>query len=207
MLIGGRTVVVVIVEAGLADRHDRGRCAGTQFVEGGRNVGRRSFGLVRMDADRGKQSVPLGGAERALAVVYVAPDRDDRFHAGSTRTVDRCGAIVVILLIVHVCVRVDHVFRISVEREDSAALGGERNVPVKSFRSVAAAAFNLAKPLVGDASNFDVDQMREDMAACIEGRGGDVAIRQRATAIGARYASLTTPQAARSFSKCSPASM
>jgi malonyl-CoA decarboxylase len=61
---------------------------------------------------------------------------------------------------------------------------------VKSFRSVAAAAFNLAKPLVGDASNLDTDALREEMAACIEGRGGDVEIRARATQIGTRYAAL-----------------
>jgi malonyl-CoA decarboxylase len=71
------------------------------------------------------------------------------------------------------------------------ALGGELTVPVKSFRSVAAAALNLAKPLVGDAAVLDVEQLREEMAACIENRGGDVATRQRATAIGTRYASLT----------------
>jgi malonyl-CoA decarboxylase len=61
---------------------------------------------------------------------------------------------------------------------------------VKSFRSVAAAAFNLAKPLVGDGSSLDVEQLREEMAACIDGSGGDVATRQRATQIGSRYAAL-----------------
>jgi malonyl-CoA decarboxylase len=62
---------------------------------------------------------------------------------------------------------------------------------VKSFRAVAAAAFNLAKPLVGDTATLDTEQLREEMAACIEGRGGDVATRQRATAIGTRYALLS----------------
>ena len=61
---------------------------------------------------------------------------------------------------------------------------------MKSFRSVAAAAFNLAKPLIGDAGDLDVEQLREEMAACIESRGGDVATRQRATLIGSRYAGL-----------------
>jgi malonyl-CoA decarboxylase len=74
--------------------------------------------------------------------------------------------------------------------KDSAALGGELTVPVKSFRSVAAAAFNLAKPLIADAGDLDVEQLREEMAACIEARGGDVATRQRATLIGQRYAGL-----------------
>jgi malonyl-CoA decarboxylase len=68
--------------------------------------------------------------------------------------------------------------------------GGEHHVPVKSFRSVAAAAFNLAKPLVGDTTSLDTEQLREEMAACIEGRDGDVATRARATQIGTRYASL-----------------
>jgi malonyl-CoA decarboxylase len=68
--------------------------------------------------------------------------------------------------------------------------GGERYVPVKSFRSVAAAAFNLAKPLVGDTTGLDTEQLRDEMAACIEGRGGDVATRARANQIGNRYASL-----------------
>jgi malonyl-CoA decarboxylase len=97
------------------------------------------------------------------------------------------------LLVVHVCVRVDHCVVRLVEREDSAALGGELTGPVKSFRSVAAAALNLTKPLVGDAAGLDVEQLRDEMAACIENRGGDVATRQRATAIGTRYASLTAP--------------
>jgi malonyl-CoA decarboxylase len=70
------------------------------------------------------------------------------------------------------------------------APGGELIVPVKSFRSVAAAALNFAKPLAGDAGNLDVGELREEMAACIEARGGDVATRQRATLIGSRYAGL-----------------
>lgn len=74
--------------------------------------------------------------------------------------------------------------------KDSVALGGEHDVPVKSFRSVAAAAFHLAKPLVGDGTSLDVDQLRDEMAACIDGSGGDVATRQRATQIGSRYAAL-----------------
>jgi malonyl-CoA decarboxylase len=61
---------------------------------------------------------------------------------------------------------------------------------VKSFRSVAAAAFNLAKPLVGDGSHLDVDQLREEMAAVIEGRGGDIVTRKRTLEISKRYAGL-----------------
>ena len=70
------------------------------------------------------------------------------------------------------------------------ALDGELNGSVKSFRSVAAAAFNFAKPLIGDPGELDVEELREEMVACIEARGGDVATRQRATLIGARYAGL-----------------
>ncbi len=64
---------------------------------------------------------------------------------------------------------------------------------MKSFRSVAAAAFHLGKPLIGDAAHLDAEQLREEMAACIEGRGGDVATRNRITQIGARYAALPAP--------------
>jgi malonyl-CoA decarboxylase len=67
---------------------------------------------------------------------------------------------------------------------------GELQRPVKSFRSVAAAAFNLAKPLVGDGSHLDVDQLREEMAAVIEGRGGDIVTRKRTLEISKRYAGL-----------------
>jgi len=70
---------------------------------------------------------------------------------------------------------------------------------VKSFRSVAAAALHLAKPLIGDASDLDVEQLREEMAACIEGRGGEVATGARATRIGARYATLLPPGRQRFF--------
>ena len=70
---------------------------------------------------------------------------------------------------------------------------------VKSFRSVAAAAFHLARPLIGDAADLDVEQLREEMAACIEGRGGEVATRARATRIGERYASLVPAARQRFF--------
>ena len=70
---------------------------------------------------------------------------------------------------------------------------------MKSFRSVAAAAFNLAKPLIGDTSDLDVEQLRDEMALCIEGRGGDVATGARASRIGARYATLNAPDRRRFF--------
>ena len=61
---------------------------------------------------------------------------------------------------------------------------------MKSFRSVAAAALHLAKPLAGAAAALEMDQLREDMTACVDGRGGDVATRNRAKAIGARYSAM-----------------
>ncbi|HEY5349521.1 MAG TPA: malonyl-CoA decarboxylase [Candidatus Lustribacter sp.] len=70
---------------------------------------------------------------------------------------------------------------------------------MKSFRSVAAAAFHLAKPPPGAGADFDIEPLREEMAACIEGRGGDVATRNRMTQIGARYAALTAPGRQRFF--------
>jgi malonyl-CoA decarboxylase len=66
---------------------------------------------------------------------------------------------------------------------------------VKSFRAVAAAALNLAKPLIGDAALPDLDRLHEEMAACIASPPGDVGTRARATDLGARYDAL--PSAAR----------
>jgi malonyl-CoA decarboxylase len=60
---------------------------------------------------------------------------------------------------------------------------------VKSFRSIAEA-FHL---LAGETTHLDVDQLREEMAACIEGHGGDVATRARITQIAKRYEALTGP--------------
>jgi malonyl-CoA decarboxylase len=70
---------------------------------------------------------------------------------------------------------------------------------VKAFRDIAAAAFHLARPLVGDGSNLDTEQLREEMAACIEGKGGDIATRNRTMQIGARYATLAAPARQRFF--------
>jgi malonyl-CoA decarboxylase len=69
---------------------------------------------------------------------------------------------------------------------------------VKSFRSIAEA-FHLGKPLAGEATHLDVEQLREEMAACIEARGGDVGTRARATAVGTRYASLAPAARQRFF--------
>jgi malonyl-CoA decarboxylase len=69
---------------------------------------------------------------------------------------------------------------------------------VKSFRSIAEA-FHLGKALAGEATHLDVEQLREEMAACIEARGGDVATRTRATLIGTRYASLAPAARPRFF--------
>jgi malonyl-CoA decarboxylase len=70
---------------------------------------------------------------------------------------------------------------------------------VKSFREIAAAAFHLARPLAGDGGHLDADQLREEMAACIEGKGGDVATRNRTMQIGARYATLSAAARHRFF--------
>ncbi len=69
---------------------------------------------------------------------------------------------------------------------------------VKSFRSIAEA-FHLGKALAGEATHLDVEQLREEMAACIEAQGGDVATRARATTVGARYASLAPAARQRFF--------
>ena len=85
------------------------------------------------------------------------------------------------------------------KREIPRARAANSDWAVKSFRSVAAAALNFAKPLIGDTSDLDVEQLREEMAACIEGRGGDVATGARATRIGARYATLAATDRQRFF--------
>jgi malonyl-CoA decarboxylase len=85
------------------------------------------------------------------------------------------------------------------KRENPRGRAANAEWAVKSFRSVAAAALNFAKPLIGDTSDLDVEQLREEMAACIEGRGGDVATGVRATRIGARYATLAAADRQRFF--------
>lgn len=70
---------------------------------------------------------------------------------------------------------------------------------MKSFRDIAAAAFHLTKPLGGDGTHLDVEQLRGEMAACIEGRGGDIATRNRTMEIGARYAALAATAHQRFF--------
>ncbi len=70
---------------------------------------------------------------------------------------------------------------------------------MKSFRAVASAALNLAKPLAGDAGLPDFDRLREEMAACIASPAGDVTARTRATEIGARYAVLPATARLRFF--------
>ncbi len=64
---------------------------------------------------------------------------------------------------------------------------------MKSFKAVAAAALQLARPLAGDAAAPDVERLREEMAACIAGPEGDVATRARTRDLGARYAALAGP--------------
>jgi malonyl-CoA decarboxylase len=85
------------------------------------------------------------------------------------------------------------------KREIPGGRAANTDWAVKSFRSVAAAALNFAKPLIGDTSDLDVEQLREEMAACIEGRGGDVATGARALRIGARYAALSPADRQRFF--------
>ncbi|HEV8020490.1 MAG TPA: malonyl-CoA decarboxylase [Candidatus Lustribacter sp.] len=69
---------------------------------------------------------------------------------------------------------------------------------MKSFRSIAEA-FHLGKPAAGEATHLDVEQMREEMAACIEGHGGDVATRARITQIAKRYETLAGPARTKFF--------
>src|ERR1017187_9672735 len=90
-----------------------------------------------------------------------------------------------------------HTFR--PKREIPRPQAANSDWAVKSFRSVAAAAFNLAKPLIGDASDLDVEQLREEMAACIDGRGGEFATGTRAGRIGTRYATLQPADRKRFF--------
>ena len=61
---------------------------------------------------------------------------------------------------------------------------------MKSLRDVAASAFARLRPGTADISAHDLDRLREEMAACIEGRGGDVATRARAGTIATRYMTL-----------------
>jgi malonyl-CoA decarboxylase len=62
---------------------------------------------------------------------------------------------------------------------------------LKSLRDVAASAFQRLRPGSADLSAHDLERLREEMAACIEGRGGDVATRTRAGNIAARYLALS----------------
>lgn len=62
---------------------------------------------------------------------------------------------------------------------------------MKSLRDVAVSALQRLKPEAGALPPHEVERLREEMAACIEGRGGDVATRARAAAIAARYAGLS----------------
>lgn len=62
---------------------------------------------------------------------------------------------------------------------------------MKSLRDVAASALHRFKPGSNDLSPYDIERLREEMDACIEGRGGDVATRTRAASIAARYAALS----------------
>ena len=107
-LLVGRTVVVVIVEAGLADRDDRRRHPGAQTVERSGDVVGRALGFVRMDADRRLQAVALGGGERALAVGEIAADRHDAVDAGGAGAREHRLAILVEPCVVNVRVGVGH---------------------------------------------------------------------------------------------------
>jgi malonyl-CoA decarboxylase len=69
---------------------------------------------------------------------------------------------------------------------------------VKSLRDVAASALGRLRPESTDLTEHDIERLREEMQACIEGHGGDVATRSRAALIAARYAMLS-PAGKRSF--------
>ena len=61
---------------------------------------------------------------------------------------------------------------------------------VNPLRFVTAAAFQRGRP-ARDPSPHELDALREEMAACIAERGGEVATRARATALGLRYSALS----------------
>ena len=138
--------------------------------------------------------------DRAPAVGEVGADRDDRVHPRrSPRSREHFGAIFVILVIVDVRVGIDHGMGDTFlsRREIPRAHAANSEWVVKSFRSIAEA-FHLGRPPAGEATHLDVEQLREEMAACIEARGGDFATRAGATRIGTRYTSLA-PAARKRF--------
>ena len=61
---------------------------------------------------------------------------------------------------------------------------------MKNLYSVAASALHLTKSPAGEVSDQEVGRLYEEMLACIERRGGDIATGVRAAALIARYANL-----------------
>jgi malonyl-CoA decarboxylase len=64
-----------------------------------------------------------------------------------------------------------------------------------SLRSVVAAALRFGKASPAVPTALDFERLREEIADCINGRGGDVATRARAAAVGSRYTAF--PKAAK----------
>jgi len=69
---------------------------------------------------------------------------------------------------------------------------------VKSLRDVAVSALGRLRPGTSELAAHDIERVREEMHACIEGRGGDVATRARAATLAIRYATLS-PAGKRQF--------
>ncbi len=62
---------------------------------------------------------------------------------------------------------------------------------MKSLRDVAASAFGRLRPEPTELGTHDVERLRDEMLACIDGHGGDVATRARAATLAARYDTLS----------------
>lgn len=69
---------------------------------------------------------------------------------------------------------------------------------MKSLRDVATSALSRWIPAPGELGAHDFERLRDAMAECVEGRGGEVATRSRAARLAARYATLT-PAGKRTF--------
>lgn len=100
-----RAVIVIIVEAGFADRDDA--LVAYERSEGCGDVRRRVFGFVRMNAGRGVQIVFCSDVEGALRVGEIAADRDRRCDTRGAHTRDDGIAIGIERFVVHMRVGVD----------------------------------------------------------------------------------------------------
>ena len=103
-----RAVIVVVVEAHLADRARRARPRRDQRVEGRRDIVGRVARFVRVDADGVVQAVPRGGRLSRGTVGHVGSDGQDARDAGGARACEHRVAVGVECGIVNVGVGVEH---------------------------------------------------------------------------------------------------